>query len=233
MKSFKNFLFEIEEEVELDEADELRLRSGNMPTFNKTAAGKAREQKRNREDLKQQMKDTRNRGGLTGPKGKLPEEVELDELKISTLTRYGTKATQALGRNPEKDEKRIQGIKRARLQVQQKAMKKEEVELDEADFSKQETKMAHAIGKEFKKKGVGDSSKGGPFAVATAMVRDKPEAAQKAYKTIMSKTKNEEHQVSLIALYDSLNEENQDLFLNKLDKDFDKLLEFSLSLAEE
>jgi hypothetical protein len=152
-----------------------------MPTFNKTAAGKAREQKRNREDLKQQMKDTRNRGGLTGPKGKLPEEVELDE----------------------------------------------------ADFSKQETKMAHAIGKEFKKKGVGDSSKGGPFAVATAMVRDKPEAAQKAYKTIMSKTKNEEHQVSLIALYDSLNEENQDLFLNKLDKDFDKLLEFSLSLAEE
>jgi hypothetical protein len=111
--------------------------------------------------------------------------------------------------------------------------KQEEVELDEADFSKQETKMAHAIGKEFKKKGVGDPAKGGPFAVATAMVRDKPEAAQKAYKTIMAKTKNEEHQASLIALYDSLNEENQDLFLNKLDEDFDKLLEFSLSLAEE
>jgi hypothetical protein len=113
------------------------------------------------------------------------------------------------------------------------ALKKEEVELDEADFSKQETKMAHTIGKEFKKKGVGDESKGGPFAVASAMVRDKPEAAKKAYKTIMAKTKNEEHQSALIALYDSLNEENQELFLEKIEEDFDKLLEFSLNLLEE
>jgi hypothetical protein len=47
--------------------------------------------------------------------------------------------------------------------------------------------MAHTIGKEFKKKGVGDASKGGPFAVATAMVRDRPSAAKKAYRTILAK----------------------------------------------
>jgi hypothetical protein len=65
------------EEVEqVDEADELRLRSGNMSTFNKTAAGKAKEMGRNRANLKQQMMDTRRRGGLTGPQGKLPEETE-------------------------------------------------------------------------------------------------------------------------------------------------------------
>jgi hypothetical protein len=57
------------------------------------------------------------------------EEVEqVDELKVSTLTRYGTKAMQAYGRNPEKDEKRLDAIKRARAKVQQKTMKKEEVE---------------------------------------------------------------------------------------------------------
>jgi hypothetical protein len=58
----------------------------------------------------------------------MKEEVEeLDELKISTLTRYGTKAMQSYGRNPEKDEKRLQGVQRARAKVQQKAMAKEEV----------------------------------------------------------------------------------------------------------
>jgi hypothetical protein len=63
------------------------------------------------------------------------EEVEqVDELKVSTLTRYGTKATQAYGRNPEKDEKRQQGIQRARAKVQQKTMKKEEIELTESHF---------------------------------------------------------------------------------------------------
>lgn len=55
---------------------------------------------------------------------------QIDELKISTLTRYGTKATQSLGKNPEKTDKRIKGIQAARYKVQQKAMKKED--LDEA-----------------------------------------------------------------------------------------------------
>ena len=113
------------------------------------------------------------------------------------------------------------------------ALKKEETELDEADFTKQQTKMAHTIGKEFEKKGVGDEAKGGPFAVASAMVRDKPEAAKKAYATIKSKMKNEEHQDILMALYDELNEANQEIFLDQLEKNPEKLLEFALKKHEE
>lgn len=113
-------------------------------------------------------------------------------------------------------------------------VKKEEVEqVSEEDFSKQQTKMAHTIGKHFKKKGVGDEYKGGPFAVAAAMVRDKPEAAAKAYKTIKAKTQKEDHQIALITLFDSLNEANQEKFLEKLEEDFNKLLQFSLELLEE
>ena len=102
----------------------------------------------------------------------------------------------------------------------------------EADMSKSEIKMAHTIGKEFEKKGVGDKSKGGPYAVATAMVQDKPEAAKKAYATIKAKMKEEKEQNALIALYDSLNEENQKIFLEKFETDADKILEFALSVEE-
>jgi hypothetical protein len=168
------------------------------------------------------------------------EEIELDEAES-----HQAKTTMKHIKNPTQGEKeaskhmksgtagyrdRIAMLHSAKARG---ALKKEEVELDEADFSKQETKMAHTIGKEFKKKGVGDESKGGPFAVATAMVRDKPDAAKKAYKTIMAKTKNEEHQAALIGLYDSLNEENQELFLEKIEQDFETLLNFSLNLLEE
>lgn len=104
-----------------------------------------------------------------------------------------------------------------------------ETSISEEDFSKSQTKMAHAIGKHFKKKGVGDETKGGPFAVATAMVRDKPEAAKKAYDSIKSKTKNEEHQDALMSLYDDLNEDNQELFEKMLEEDIEKLLDFALS----
>lgn len=106
---------------------------------------------------------------------------------------------------------------------------KEESELEEADFSKAQTKMAHTIGKHFKKKGIGDESKGGPYAVASAMVRDKPEAAKKAYATIKAKMKNEEHQDMLMALYDELSEENQEVFELMLDSDPEKLLSFAQS----
>jgi len=102
----------------------------------------------------------------------------------------------------------------------------------EADMSKSEIKMAHTIGKEFEKKGVGDKSKGGPYAVATAMVQDKPEAAKKAYATIKAKMKEEKEQNALIALYDSLNEENQKVLLEKFETDADKILEFALSVEE-
>ncbi len=158
--------------------DELARRMGtSSPGFNKTPAGKAREQKRRQEHLKGQMQFTQRMGGLTGPKNKLPEEVELEE----------------------------------------------------ADFSKTQTKMAHAIGKHFKSKGIGDESKGGPFAVASAMVRDKPDAAKKAYATIKAKMKNEEHQDMLMALYDELSEENQSKFEEMLEVDPEKLLTFAQS----
>ena len=68
---------------------------------------------------------------------KVKEEVEqIDELKISTLARYATKANQALiGGDRSKEDKRIKGIKTAQYKIlKQRANKiKEEVEeLDEA-----------------------------------------------------------------------------------------------------
>ena len=102
----------------------------------------------------------------------------------------------------------------------------------EEDLSKKETKMAHTIGKHFEKKKVGDPSKGGPYAVATAMVKDKPAAAEKAYKTIKAKAKNEQHEILLTGLYDDLHESNREFFLQKLDEDYDKLIEFAISVAE-
>jgi len=52
---------------------------GKLPSFNKTAAGKKREADRETERLKDKMKFTKSQGGIAGPKGKLPEEVELEE----------------------------------------------------------------------------------------------------------------------------------------------------------
>jgi len=103
----------------------------------------------------------------------------------------------------------------------------------EADFSKKQTTMAHTIGKEFEKKGVGDETKGGPYAVASAMVRDKPEAAKKAYATIQSKMKEEADAELLFKLYDDLNEENQEFFMQQLEEDAEALLLFAQNLMEE
>jgi hypothetical protein len=104
--------------------------------------------------------------------------------------------------------------------------------MKEADFSKQQTKMAHTIGKEFEKKGVGDQYKGGPYAVASAMVRDKPESAKKAYKTIQSKMKEEADIELLFKLYNDLNEENQEFFMHQLEEDAEALLDFAKMLEE-
>jgi hypothetical protein len=101
---------------------------------------------------------------------------------------------------------------------------------EEADFTKKQTTMAHAIGKHFAKKKVGDPDKGGPYAVATAMVRDKPDTADKTYKTIKAKAKNEEHLVALTALYDELHEDNKKFFIAKLDEDYDNLVKFAMSI---
>lgn len=128
-----------------------------------------------------------------------------------------------------------QGANSAKVTTKERSGKRpaDKAPVSEADMSKAQTKMAHTIGKHFEKKGVGDKSKGGPYAVATAMVQDKPEAAKKAYATIKAKAKNEEHEVLLIALYDELHENNKNALLEKLDEDYDRLIEFAKSVAEE
>jgi predicted house-cleaning noncanonical NTP pyrophosphatase (MazG superfamily) len=113
------------------------------------------------------------------------------------------------------------------------AKKKTLRQVKEADFTKQQTKMAHTIGKEFEKKGVGDETRGGPYAVASAMVKDRPEAAKKAYKTIQSKMKEETDAELLFKLYNDLNEENQEFFMHQLEEDADSLLEFARMMEEE
>jgi hypothetical protein len=112
------------------------------------------------------------------------------------------------------------------------ALKEDEI-VDEANLTPQQTKMAHTIGKEFEKKNVGDESKGGPYAVATAMVKDKPEAAKKAYATIKSKMKEDADAEILFKLYEDLNEDNQEMFMMKLEEDADALLNFAKEMTVE
>lgn len=79
------------EEVELDELrnvtqDHLGSRMGSSgPGFNKTPAGKESEVKRKQEHLKGQIQSTKSQGGIAGPKGKLPEEVELEEAEAKKV----------------------------------------------------------------------------------------------------------------------------------------------------
>jgi hypothetical protein len=119
-----------------------------------------------------------------------------------------------------------------KLAQQKNTLRTMKKSMKEADFSKQQTKMAHTIGKEFEKKGVGDQYKGGPYAVASAMVRDKPESAKKAYKTIQSKMKEEADTELLFKLYNDLNEENQEFFMHQLEEDAESLLDFAKMLEE-
>jgi hypothetical protein len=84
--------------------------------------------------------------------GMVSEDVDqIEELKTSTLTRYGTKATQSLGRDPEKTDKRVKGIQTARYKVQQKSMKKEEVE--------QLSELSNKLLDRYKEKAAADSLK--------------------------------------------------------------------------
>jgi hypothetical protein len=188
------------------------------------------------------------------------EEVEqVDELSKKTLDNYAVKAVDdvvkragykkqyddspmrvhndpiAVRKIQKTDPKRLASVARAH----QKMDAKEEVKktyrqmMKEADFTKAQTKMAHTIGKEFEKKGVGDEDKGGPYAVASAMVRDKPEAAKKAYATIKSKMKEDQDAELLFKLYNDLNEENQQMFMEQLEEDADTLLFFAKNLMED
>jgi predicted RNA binding protein YcfA (HicA-like mRNA interferase family) len=78
------------------------------------------------EGLHSYIEGEKRRTGMT--ESHLEEADQIDELKTSTLTRYGTKAVQSLGQNPEKTYKRVKGIQTARYKVQQKYMKKENFE---------------------------------------------------------------------------------------------------------
>jgi CRISPR/Cas system CSM-associated protein Csm4 (group 5 of RAMP superfamily) len=105
--------------------------------------------------------------------------------------------------------------------------------MKEAEFTKQQTKMAHTIGKEFEKKGVGDDSKGGPYAIASSMVRDNPDAAQKAYNTIKLKMKEDADTEILFKLFKDLNEDNQEFFMIKLEENADDLLSFARKMVNQ
>jgi hypothetical protein len=103
----------------------------------------------------------------------------------------------------------------------------------EQDLTAKQTKISHAIGKELEKKKVGDPSKGGPYAIATAMVKDKPEAAQKAYATIKSKMKEDVDAMTLFKLYEELNDANKEVFMKQLDEDAEVVLAFAKTMTEE
>ena len=62
---------------------------------------------------------------------------------------------------------------------------------------------------------------------------NKQAVGETAHATIKAKMKEEKDQDALIALYDSLTEENQKIFLENFEKDADKILQFALSLIEE
>jgi hypothetical protein len=86
----------VSESVEpIQEGDELNMR--HQVVLNKTPAGKAREIQRNREHLKYQMKATKNLGGITGPKGKLPEEVQ-EEVKVGDKVSFDHPMTAVPGK---------------------------------------------------------------------------------------------------------------------------------------
>lgn len=232
MKTFKSFLFD------LDEVKTVGLK-------NKLAKTTYMAQMKDPGDLEDVGPEEVGPKGVKSGSGKRPADRLDNKQAFGEAESHQSKTTMKHINKPTSGEKkaakdikpgiagyrdRVAMLKSAQARG---ALKKEESELDEADFTKKQTTMAHTIGKEFEKKGVGDKSKGGPYAVASAMVRDKPEAASKAYATIKAKMKKEEHQIALISLYDSLTEENRKVFLEQFEENADKILDFALSLAEE
>jgi hypothetical protein len=174
---------------------------------------------------------------MTGKKKSLKSFKE--SLGIDEADSHQAKTTMKHISNPNAAEKKaakdikpgIKGVK-DRLDMLQAAKNRGALK-DEVDLTAKQTKMAHTIGKEFDKKNVGDKSKGGPYAVATSMVINKPEAAQKAYNTIKSKMKEDVDSELLMKLYDDLSEENQNLFMVQLEEDADALLVFAQNLLGE
>ena len=139
----------LEEYVSIDEMDQLSSRAGlglSAPGFNKTPAGKNRERERNKEHLKFIMKATKRLGGIAGPKGKLPEEVEVaEETELEEVSsNVALRAYQAAGvkamKEPTYDKFKARSDQHQRFlnKFQEKSKKerdssmKEETELDEA-----------------------------------------------------------------------------------------------------
>jgi len=67
----------------------------------------------------------------------------------------------------------------------------------------------------------------------TKMVKNKPEAAQKAYSTIKAKMKEDVDVELLFNLYNKLDENNQEIFLNQLEENVEALLAFAKTITEE
>lgn len=121
---------------------------GRLSGYNKTAAGKKREADRETERLKDKMKFTKSQGGIAGPKGKLPEEFELEEgsgPKEKQHDRY-------VDRDSEESKEKVKGA-RERMASDEKAkvgkklldkikLKKEEVDLDEEQLDEIKLKTA-------------------------------------------------------------------------------------------
>lgn len=61
---------------------------GRLSGYNKTAAGKKRETDRETERLKDKMKFTKGQGGIAGPKGKLPEEFDLEDFTVEEIEEF-------------------------------------------------------------------------------------------------------------------------------------------------
>lgn len=221
------------EEVELEEEVPMAARALYAQTYAKhgKTASKSSEAKQKAYDAVEKKHGAKVLAQLKAHhESNMKEEAELDEMKSSEKPKMQTSDPGYVNINGA----RVKDTPEDRLKHYQKTFPnaKSLPKNEETDFSKSQTTMAHAIGKHFKKKGVGDQAKGGPFAVASAMVRDKPEAAKKAYATIKAKMKNEDHQDALMSLYDDLSEDNQDTFINMLEIDADKLLEFALRRIE-
>lgn len=119
-KSNRSYSEEVE--LEQDEVIEGQVRNFSphsdlagrrrLSGYNKTAVGKKREFDRETERLKDKIKYTKDTGGIAGPKGKLPEEVELDE---KTLTPAELKKREEVAKamerkNPNMDKSRKMAI---------------------------------------------------------------------------------------------------------------------------
>jgi hypothetical protein len=177
-------------------------------------------------------------------KRRMGEEIDLDEAGSNLALRglFSTdpkKAGQFLSTEKGKQNRAKKNVPELKAAIQRQLgrhpkpnLPEEVEELGEEDFSPKQTKMAHTIGKEFAKKKVGDQYKGGPYAVASAMVKNKPESAQKAYNTIKAKMKEEADADLLYKVYNDLNEQNRIVFMNRLETDADDLLQFAKHMED-